>query len=261
MTAAGGAHPSPDGWLPPPRGSWLRAAIALPVALLAAFLVAGGLLIYLLLAPKRARRRSTAWVHAWGRSILAIFGVRVETHGIEYCRGPDAAIILFNHVSLLDLMVLATIWDDGCTVIYKKEFHHVPVIGAVLRRMGMISIDRSDHERAVESLRAAAEEVRARGVKVFMAPEGTRSRRGGLQEFKLGPFHLAADTGAPMVPCVMRGIDFLNPVGSWLIRSGTVRVDCLAPVPSAGWTEEQVHARAEEVRAMYLRYVPAAPTP
>lgn len=245
-------------WIPPPRGSLVRALIAFPLAFLAAFLLAGALLIYFLLLPGRARRCNAAWVRAWGRVILAIFGVRLEVGGREHRFAPGAAIILFNHVSLLDLMVLATLWDEGCTVIYKREFHRIPVIGSVMKRLRMIPIDRSDRERAVASLHAAAEEVRARGVKVFMAPEGTRSRAGGLQEFKLGPFHLAADTGAPVVPCVMRGIERLNPVGSWLIRSGGVRVDFLPPIPTSGWSEDQVHARAQEVRALFLRYLPAA---
>ena len=91
-----------------------------------------------------------------------------------------------------------------------------------------------------------------------MAPEGTRSHGGGLQEFKLGPFHLAADTGAPLVPCVMRGIELLNAPRSWLIRGGAVRVDLLPPVPTAGWTEHELHARAQEMRAIFLRYLPAA---
>lgn len=246
-------------WTPPPRGSALRAALAFPFALLAAFGIALGLLLFLLVAPAAGRRRHVAWVHAWGRVVMAIFGVRVELGGIEHLRNPGAALLMFNHVSLLDMMVLATFWDHGCTVIYKREFHRVPVIGAVMRRLGLIPIDRGDRERAVESLRAAAASVRERGVKVFLAPEGTRSRRGGLQEFKLGPFHLAAQTGAPIVPCVMRGIETLNPVGSLLIRSGTVRVDFLPPIPTAGWREDEARERADQVRAVFLRLLPPAP--
>lgn len=249
----------PSGWIPPPRGSALRAALALPVAMLAAFGIAFGLLAFLLVAPAAARRRHVGWVHAWGRSILKIFGVRLVFHGLDRLREPGAKLVMFNHVSLLDLMVLATVWDRDCTVVYKREFHRVPIIGAVMRRLDLIPIDRGDRERAVESLREAAAMVRSRGARVFLAPEGTRSRRGGLQEFKLGPFHLAAQTGAPILPCVMRGIEPLNPVGSWLIRAGTVRVDFLPPIPTAAWTEDGAREHAEAVRAEFLRLLPPAP--
>ncbi len=252
--------PYPDAhWTPPARGGLLRAAVALPFAFLTAFLVAGGLMIHFLLDPRIGGLRRAAGARTWGRSILAIFGVKIEIHGLQHHAGPGPAVVLFNHVSLLDLMVLACLWDEHSNVVHKQEFHRIPVIGFVMKRMRMIPIDRRDHERAVASLALAAAEVRERGTKVFMAPEGTRSRRGGLQEFKLGPFHLATATGAPIHPCLMRGIDHLNPVGSWLIRSGTIRVDFLPPIATAAWREEEVRARADEVRELYLRYLPAAP--
>jgi putative phosphoserine phosphatase/1-acylglycerol-3-phosphate O-acyltransferase len=230
------------------------------VAFFVAFAIAGCLMLLFLVAPAYARKRQTAWVHAWGRTILAIFGVKVEVHGARQRTAPGAALIFFNHVSLLDLMVLSTEWADDATVVYKQEFHRVPVIGSVMKRLDLIPIDRTDREAAVASMRAAARQVQERGAKVFIAPEGTRSRRGGLQEFKLGPFHLAAETGAPIVPAVLRGIGALNPVGSWLIRAGTVRLDYLEPIPTSGWRAEDVRARAEEVREVFLRYLPAAVT-
>jgi 1-acyl-sn-glycerol-3-phosphate acyltransferase len=231
----------------------------LPPALIVAFLIASGVMILFVVAPAFIHRHQTRWVHAWGRCILFLFGVKVEVHGVERRAAPGAALLLFNHVSLLDLMVLATQWDQDSTVIYKKEFHRIPVIGFVMKRLGMIAIDRSDHEQAVASLEAAAALVRARQCKVFLAPEGTRSRRGGLQEFKLGGFHLAVATRAPVLPTLMRGIEGLNPAGSWLIRSGTVRLDYLDPIATTDWTDDTVREHAASVRELFLRYLPAAP--
>lgn len=246
-------------WRPPPRGGLARAVLVFPLALLLAFLIAGAVLLLLVVAPGFMRRRQTAWVHAWGRILLALFGVRVEVHGAARRAQPGAALLLFNHVSLLDLMVLATQWDANSTVIYKKEFHRIPVIGLVMRRLGMIAIDREDRDQAVASLAAAAALVRERQCKVFMAPEGTRSRRGGLQEFKLGAFHLAIATRAPVLPVVLRGFSELNSSRSWLIRSGAVRVDYLEAVATDDWQTETVREHAAAVRALYLRLLPPAP--
>ncbi|MHC4838755.1 MAG: lysophospholipid acyltransferase family protein, partial [Planctomycetota bacterium] len=93
----------------------------------------------------------------------------------------------------------------------------------------------------------------------WIAPEGTRSRKGGLQRFKMGAFHLALQTGAPIVPSIMRGVAELNPMGSLIVRSGTVRIDFLEPIRPDGWTRQELHRHAEEVRAVFLRYLSAAP--
>lgn len=239
-------------------GGRARAILVFPLALLLAFLIAGAVLLMLAVAPGFMRRRQTAWVHAWGRSLLWLFGVRVEVRGAGRRSAPGAALLLFNHAGLLDLMVLAMQWDENSTVIYKKEFHRVPIIGLVMRRLGMIAIDRENREQAVASLAAAAALVQKRQCKVFIAPEGTRSRRGGLQEFKLGAFHLAIATRAPILPVILGGIAPLNPGGSWLIRSGTVSVDYLEPVPTESWREESVREHAAAVRAIFLRHLPPA---
>lgn len=237
----------------------MRAALCYPIAALAAFGIAFAVMLLMLFAPGWLRPRRGRFVRAWGRALLTIFGVCVEVHGAERRRAPGAALLLFNHGSLLDLMVLSSQWDDDATVVYKREFHRIPVIGFVMRRLDLIPIDRDDRERAIESLRAAAALVSERGAKVFMAPEGTRSRRGGLQDFKLGPFHLAAATGAPIVPVLLRGVDRVAPMGSVLIRSGGVRLDYLEPIPTVGWRGEEARERAAEVRAVFRRFLPAAP--
>ncbi len=248
---------APD-WTPPPRGSALRAALCYPLAALLAFLIAGAVMLMMIFAPAAFQPRRAAWVRAWGKALLWILGVRLEVGGAERRAAPGPAILLFNHASLLDLMVLATQWGEDATVVYKREFHRIPVIGFVMRRLGLIAIDRADRERAVASLQTAAALVQERGAKVFMAPEGTRSRRGGLQQFKLGPFHLAIETGAPLLPVLLRGVERLAPMRGWLIRSGTVRLDYLQPIDAVGWRAEDVRRHADEVRAVFLRYLPAA---
>ncbi|MFT5150258.1 MAG: putative phosphoserine phosphatase/1-acylglycerol-3-phosphate O-acyltransferase, partial [Planctomycetota bacterium] len=93
------------------------------------------------------------------------------------------------------------------------------------------------------------------------APEGTRSRRGGLQRFKLGAFHLATTTGVPIVPMIMRGVDRVLPMGSFIVRSGRIRVDYLPPIDPTGWELEEVREHADEIREQFLQYLPPAPEP
>ena len=226
----------------------------LPVA---GILLAMAALVAVLASLSKNFRRGgfLPWVQAWGRLPLRAMGIRLDVHGLERRDDPGPKLLLFNHVSLLDLFVLASLCPARPIVLYKKEFGRIPGIGWAMSATGMIPVDRSNHEAALRSVTAAGERILAERATVIMAPEGTRSRRGGLQEFKLGAFHLAANTGVPIVPLVMRGIDSVLPMGSHFARSGVVRVDFLEPIDTTGWESERAREHAREVREVFLRYL------
>lgn len=249
---------APLDWQPPKTGGRLRGIILLLPAVLFAFGYVLLLIPTLLLFRKWSERHRTALIRGWGKGLLWMFGVRLELGGLANRDAHGAKILATNHVSLLDLMVYSAAWGEGGTVIYKKEFGKIPLIGRCMRLLGFIAVDRGNPEAARQSMADAATGIRERGLAVWIAPEGTRSRQGGLQEFKMGAFHLAMQTGAPIVPCIMRGVAEVNPIGSFLVRSGTVRVDYLPPVHPEGWNRSNLREKATEVRRLFLRYLPAA---
>ena len=241
---------------PPPAGGRLRAALVfLPIFL---WTICAATLIALLALVARSwtRRRLQGLVRLWGRVPLAMAGVRVDLHGREHLEAPGPKLFLFNHVSTLDLLLLGAYAPPSPCVAYKREFRSIPGIGWALIALGMIEIDRSDAERAIESLSRAGERLQAEELTLMMAPEGTRSRKGGLQQFKKGPFHVAIATRAPIYPIIWRGIEAVNPMGSWLIRSGEIRADCLPPIDTSRWETETIEAHVADTRAVFLRYLP-----
>ncbi|MAE27461.1 MAG: hypothetical protein CMJ87_00575 [Planctomycetes bacterium] len=248
-------------WDARPGSKWRGVVFGLPVML---FFLLGASLVGLgaLLFPGAFRRSGHRWLRILGRLPLIALGIRVEAHGLEHRDLPGPKIVLFNHVSLLDLMTVASVCPPGIVVIYKKELERVPGLGWGLRWTGMIPVDRSDHEQAIKSVhRAHARLSETRGT-LLMAPEGTRSRAGGLQRFKLGAFHVAANMQIPIIALVQRGIPDLLPMGSFLARSGRVRIDYLPPVDTSAWSVETVREHADEVRELYLQYLkPAPPRP
>ncbi len=202
------------------------------------------------------RRNLQLLVRLWGRVPLCLAGVRVDLHGKEHLEAPGPKLFLFNHVSTLDLFLLAAHAPPSPCVAYKREFRRIPGIGWALIALGMIEVDRSDAGRAIESLSRAGERLQAEKLTLMMAPEGTRSRLGGLQQFKKGPFHVAVATRAPIYPIIWRGIEALNPMGSWLIRSGEIRADCLPPIDTSEWETETIAEHISDTRAVFLRYLP-----
>ena len=239
----------------PPRPAFpLRGLLVLPLALLWALPYAGYAALYATLAPRSFAARQDSIIRTWGTVILRLLGIRLEKSG--RVQGP--ALIMFNHVSVLDLALLLSTWAGNSVILYKKEFHRYPLIGHALRAMRMIPIDRSDREAATESLHQAAARVRDEGLGVYVSPEGTRSKHGRLLPFKKGPFHLALETKLPIVPVVFQGIEKLIPDGSWLARSGTIKVNYLEAIETSNWERETLEKHIADVREVFLKYLPEA---
>lgn len=229
----------------------IRSLLALPAALVFAFAYASCALAWALLLPRTFEPRKERVIRAWGRWLMKILGLRLEIQGETLPEG-GARILMVNHVNLLDLLVFTAIWPDRGTVVYKKEFHRIPVIGRAMRVLEMIPIDRSDRAAGMASLAEAAARIRDRGQTVLIAPEGTRSRDGRLLPFKKGPFHLALATRVPVQVAVMLdNAERMRP-GTWLVRPGPLRLRYLPPIPTEEWREETLAQHIAEVRARFL---------
>lgn len=242
----------------PQPGGRLRGALMMIPVLLWAFGYMFWLMILTLIVPGYLRRNAVPIIRRWGTVILKMLGIRLEVHGIENLQVAGPRIVLFNHVNVFDLVVLSAVWSEGCSVIYKKEFHKIPMMGRLMVFFGMIPIDRGNRERAVKSMSEAAQMAREQNKKVMVAPEGTRSHDGRLGAFKRGPFHLAMESGAPVVPFIMRGLETLVPGLSRPPRTGVVRVDILEALPTEGWNRKNLDAHVDEVREIFLQYLPDA---
>lgn len=225
--------------------------MTLPV-LVILLLWSGGIALCALLLPSWTRRRVGAIVRPWGRFALRAFGVTTRIEGAEHLYLDEPRVILINHVSLLDIPLMAAVSPDRPLVLYKRELGKVPLIGWAFRATGMIAVDRQDRERAIASISEAGRRIRDEHGAVIISPEGTRSRDGRLGEFKLGAFHLACATRVPIVPLVMHGISEILPHGGWLVRPGTVRFVAHPPIPTDDWLERDVRDHARTIRELYL---------
>jgi len=114
-----------------------------------------------------------------------------------------------------------------------------------------IIIDRGNNTRAVRSLQAAAARVRG-GENVIIFPEGTRSSDAVLHDFKSGGFHLAIQSGVPIVPVTVSGTHRITPRGSLRIESGRVSIRYGKPVPTQGLEVENRNDLKKRVREAIL---------
>src|SRR5215472_8777215 len=143
---------------------------------------------------------------------VRLAGVRIELRGLENLVPGRNYIFMSNHVSNLDPPVLIPMIPGRCSVLVKKELFRLPILGTGMKMADLVPVDRSNRESAIESVNAATEVLR-QGLHMVIYPEGTRSADGRLLPFKKGPFHLAAETGIPIVPVTMLNTYELWPKG------------------------------------------------
>jgi len=229
---------------------------AVMIWLAAATLVMGLLVIALSLSGVGAASAHRV-AQAWGRSILAVSGVRVRVVGRERIDPSAAFICMSNHQSNFDIPVLLGCLPVPFRWLAKAELFKIPIFGRAMRGAGYIPIDRSDRPAAIASLRQAAAAVRS-GVSVVIFPEGTRSPDGGLKPFKKGGFVMAIEAGVPIVPVALRGTFDIMPKGRLLIRPAEVTLAIGDPIPVTGYDIHAKEALMEEVRSALQQLLAAA---
>ena len=180
---------------------------------------------------------------------LAAAGVQLEVDGLEHVEAARPAVILFNHQSNLDALVVASIVRRDFTAVSKAEAGRDPRSFA-LRYLDIALIDRSDAESARKSVAALATRIRG-GESVIIAPEGTRMPTPKLGRFKQGGFRLAMDAGVPLVPIVLRNTGELWPRGAAFVRPGIAEARVLPPIPTTEWTVDTLTERIAGVRQQF----------
>jgi 1-acyl-sn-glycerol-3-phosphate acyltransferase len=185
------------------------------------------------------------------RVVLFFSGVWVEVDNRATKFDGTRTIFMYNHTSNLDPVIVQSV--VATKFVYKKELSMVPIFGWVLYLYNNVSIDRKDRKKAIESLNAAVKRVVDKNQSVAISPEGTRSKSGELQEFKKGPFHLARQAKARIVPVVIEGAHALLPPKSVLLSGGCVRVTLLEPIEVEDSDVDELRERLHHVFDQQIR--------
>ena len=127
----------------------------------------------------------------------------VTVVGREYIQPDEAYVMVANHLSLLDILVLFRLFVHFKWV-SKIENFRVPCVGWNMSLNRYIKLRRGNRQSVVRMM-AACEETLKQGNSIMMFPEGTRSPSGRLRGFKPGAFALAIKTRRPILPIIIDG--------------------------------------------------------
>ncbi len=183
----------------------------------------------------------------WAKAILFMCNVKVKIEGLDLIDRTGPMVYMANHQSYFDIFTLLAGLPVDFKFILKAELMRIPFLGTAMKRAGYISINRSDHRKALESVNLAAEKMHS-GASVVIFPEGTRSEDGMVGDFKKGGFHLALKSGNDIVPVSIINSGKIMPKGSLRINKGTVILKIGKNIPTREYTKKEIDKLAEMVR-------------
>jgi 1-acyl-sn-glycerol-3-phosphate acyltransferase len=187
-------------------------------------------------------------VRLFVRAGHAMVGVRVVVRGLDGLDPRQTYIFTPKHQSLIEVPLLLTYLKRNPAYLAKKELFKYPIWGYGISLMGVVPVDRSNTQSAVESARRATGNLRG-GKDYVVYPEGTRSRDGRLLPFKKGAFMMAIDAGVPVVPVSISGSTTIMPKGEVKIYPSTVYITVHEPLSTAAYSKENVAKLMEIARA------------
>jgi 1-acyl-sn-glycerol-3-phosphate acyltransferase len=124
-------------------------------------------------------------------------------------------------------------------VLLKKELMNIPILGRAMRMAKFVPVERGSRRDAAQASVAAAVDAVRSGLHILVYPEGTRSLDGRLSAFKKGPFFLALETKAPIVPIAVSGTQTMMRKGSNAIVPGVARIQLLPPIEPADYATRE----------------------
>jgi 1-acyl-sn-glycerol-3-phosphate acyltransferase len=193
--------------------------------------------------PYRVTGVARLWARVLVGGLRVICGIRLQVLGQERLDTAGALLIASRHQSAFDTIVWLVLLPRCCYVL-KQELMRIPLFGALIRRSGMIAVDRAGGASALRGLIHEGERAAREGRQIVIFPEGTRADPGRPLPLHPGVAALAARTGLPVIPVVT---DSGHCWGrrAFHKRPGTIHIRVLEPIP-AGIRREELMRRLDE---------------
>jgi 1-acyl-sn-glycerol-3-phosphate acyltransferase len=148
---------------------------------------------------------------------------RLRASGFDSIPASGPAVIIANHLSLWDPVLMFCLVKRRVYFMAKEEIFDVPVIGSILKRCCVFPVKRTNVDRA--ALRKAAQVLEDGDILVIF-PEGHRSKSGELLPFKEGAALFAHKAEAPVIPVLFENTGTAFPKSIWK----TIKATCGDPL-------------------------------
>ena len=198
--------------------AWL---IFLPlVILLTAVFSALTVIFASIVSPEWASR---VFAVTWAKCCAFLTPIKVTVEGGEHAHQEQSYVVVLNHQSQYDILVVYGWLKLDLKWVMKKELRKLPGIGIGCEKAGHIFVDRRNPKQASIAIREALSRL-GNGIGILFFAEGTRSVDGHLLPFKRGAFRLSIDQDLPILPVTLVGTRDVLPAKSLSPFPGAVRM-------------------------------------
>ena len=190
------------------------------------------------------------WITTWG----LLSGIRFDLQGHEKLEPSQTYVFVPNHSNLFDIVMAGSRIQHPFKPLVKKELLKIPGLGQLFA-MASVPVDRSSKESRARSFERMVQAVQT-GTSILIFPEGTRNRTDKpLKDFYDGAFRLAIAGQVPLVPVMLLDVRKLQPVDTFEIHPGKVRMHILDPVSVEGLSENDSDELKQQVYDLMEAYI------
>jgi 1-acyl-sn-glycerol-3-phosphate acyltransferase len=136
--------------------------------------------------------------------------------------------MISNHQNNFDIFVVGSFVTHHTVSVGKKVIKYFPFFGQIYWLSGNILIDRKKKKSAIGTMNQASTQIVQKKIRVWVMPEGTRSKGRGLLPFKKGAFYLSQQSDVPIIPVCISS--YHNRLHLNSLKTITIRVKYLEPI-------------------------------
>lgn len=168
------------------------------------------IVLSVIIQPEDKTSRASRFLRAMNiyiaKTVNVIFGLRIKTYNLDLLPEDSKYMIVSNHQSNLDPLILISILKNpDLIMIMKDNMMKVPFISRWLVSAGFLPLNRDNNREALKTILEGNSWVES-GRSLGVYPEGTRSKKTELLPFKNGVFKIALKAECPIVVCTTDGM-------------------------------------------------------
>ncbi len=230
------------------------------IPLAAMVTLASGLLTALFSILVSPRFGSRYFAAPWARILAFFTPMRVTVKGAENAQRSRSYVVVCNHQSQYDILLVYGYLDLDLKWVMKQELRKIPGVGIGCEKAGHIFVDRKNPRRARAAVSAALDRL-GDGVGILFFAEGTRSLDGRLQAFKKGAFRLAIEQELPVLPVTLLGTRDILPAKTLRLFPGRGTMIIHPAIETKGMGSGQVDGLMAQTRETIAFAMPAGSCP
>ncbi len=150
-----------------------------------------------------SRRPLLGLIHAWSKAVIFgmrhVGGIKLDLRALENLPKNGPYIIAGKHQSWVDGIIMMAI-NKQVAPVAMRDLEDFPLLGPIVRKLGLVLIDRCGGGVEYSTLDAGAKRARDEGRPILIYPEGKLVPVGAPTTYKKGVMHLYQSLDLPVVP-------------------------------------------------------------